>query len=94
MLFRSRWLLPSRIPAHETAFAMTVHKSQGSEFTQLCLLLPDQWQNVITRELIYTAITRAKKEFTLFSSQSCWQQGVRSQVERASGLRDALWNNG
>lgn len=88
-----RWLLPSRIPAHETAFAMTVHKSQGSEFTQLCLLLPDQWQTVITRELIYTAITRAKKEFTLFSSQACWQQGVRSQVERASGLRNALWDN-
>lgn len=88
-----RWLLPSRIPAHETAFAITVHKSQGSEFTQLCLLLPDQWQNVITRELIYTAITRAKKRFTLFASQACWQQGVKSQVERASGLRDALWGD-
>lgn len=86
-----RWLMPSRIPAHETAFAITVHKSQGSEFTQLCLLLPNKWQNVITRELIYTAITRAKKEFTLYASQVCWQQGIRSRVERASGLRESLW---
>lgn len=88
-----RWLLPSRIPAHETAFAITVHKSQGSEFTQLCLLLPNKWQNVITRELIYTAITRAKKEFVLYASQACWQQGISSRVERASGLRESLWGD-
>jgi len=88
-----RWLLPSRIPAHETAFAITVHKSQGSEFTQLCLLLPNKWKNVITRELIYTAITRAKKEFVLYSSQACWQQGISSRVERASGLRESLWGD-
>lgn len=88
-----RWLLPSRIPAHETAFAITVHKSQGSEFTRVCLLLPNQWQNVITGELIYTAITRAKQEFTLFSSDACWQQGIRSKVQRASGLREALWGD-
>ncbi len=86
-----RYLLPSRLPAHETAFAMTVHKSQGSEFDHLCLLLPEQWQSVITRELIYTAITRAKKTFTLFSGHSCWQQGLATRVQRASGLRDALW---
>ena len=87
-----RWLLPGRLPAHETAFAMTVHKSQGSEFGKLCLLLPDFWQSVITRELIYTAITRGKKEFHLFSGEACWQQGVMARVKRASGLRDALWN--
>ncbi|WP_430462238.1 exodeoxyribonuclease V subunit alpha [Thalassolituus sp. LLYu03] len=86
-----RWLLPSRLPEHETAFAMTVHKSQGSEFTELCLLLPDQWQSVITRELIYTAITRARERFCLFTSDACWQQGLITRVQRASGLRDALW---
>ncbi|MCD8522802.1 MAG: exodeoxyribonuclease V subunit alpha [Saccharospirillaceae bacterium] len=86
-----RYLLPSRLPAHETAFAMTVHKSQGSEFDHLCLLLPEQWQSVITRELIYTAITRAKQRFSLFSSEACWQQGLNTRVQRASGLREALW---
>ena len=87
----TRYLLPSRLPAHETAFAMTVHKSQGSEFDHLCLLLPEQWQSVITRELIYTAITRAKQRFSLFSSEACWQQGLNTRVQRASGLREALW---
>lgn len=86
-----RWLLPTRLPSHETAFAMTVHKSQGSEFINVCLLLPEQWQAVITRELIYTAITRARQRFYLFSSESCWMQGLSSRVQRASGLRDALW---
>ncbi len=86
-----RYLLPSRLPAHETAFAMTVHKSQGSEFDHLCLLLPEQWQSVITRELIYTAITRAKKTFSLFGGTACWQQGLNTRVLRASGLREALW---
>jgi len=88
-----RWLLPSRLPAHETAFAMTVHKSQGSEFDNLCLLLPAFWQTVITRELIYTAITRSKKQFHVFSSEACWQQGVQTRVQRASGLREALWKS-
>ena len=86
-----RWLLPSRLPAHETAFAMTVHKSQGSEFTRVCLLLPDEWQSVITRELIYTAITRAREQFDVFSSNRCWNNGLQARVQRASGLRQALW---
>ena len=86
-----RWLLPSRLPAHETAFAMTVHKSQGSEFTRVCLLLPEQWQSVITRELIYTAITRAREQFDVFTSTDSWERGVRARVQRASGLRETLW---
>ena len=87
-----RWLLPSRLPAHETAFAMTVHKSQGSEFTRVCLLLPEQWQSVITRELIYTAITRAREQFDVFTSTDSWERGVRARVQRASGLRETLWS--
>lgn len=88
-----RLLMPSRLPSHETAFAMTVHKSQGSEFTRVCLLLPNRYQPLITRELIYTAITRAKESFIMFAEPSCWQQGLNARVERASGLRDILWNN-
>jgi len=88
-----RYLLPSRLPPHETAFAMTVHKSQGSEFEHVYLILPLEWQTVISRELIYTAITRAKVSFQCLTSLPCWQSGVATRVERASGLRQALWSN-
>jgi exodeoxyribonuclease V alpha subunit len=54
-----RWVLPSRLQAVETVFAMTVHKSQGSEFAHAALVLPDRMQPVLTRELVYTGITRA-----------------------------------
>lgn len=60
---------PSRIPAHETAFAMTVHKSQGSEFSRVLFLLPDSDSRVFNRALVYTAITRAKEMVEL------WGQG-------------------
>ncbi|MDQ4425229.1 exodeoxyribonuclease V subunit alpha [Thalassolituus sp.] len=88
-----RFLSPGRLPNHETAFAMTVHKSQGSEFSAVMLLLPEKWQQVITRELVYTAITRAKKQFWCRVGNACWQQALNSRTERASGLRDALWSN-
>lgn len=54
---------PNRLPLHETAYAMTVHKSQGSEFAHTALVLPKVYSPVVTRELVYTAITRAKKNF-------------------------------
>ena len=60
-----RWVSPMRLPDVETAFAMTVHKSQGSEFKHVALILPDVRSPVLTRELIYTGITRAKEHFTL-----------------------------
>lgn len=65
-----RWLSPMRLPDVETAFAMTVHKSQGSEFAHVALMLPPVRSPVITRELIYTGITRAKQRFTLLESRS------------------------
>ena len=86
-----RQLLPTRLPSHETAFAMTVHKSQGSEFADVALVLPDNHSPVISRELIYTAITRAKKSFSLYSNDEVLAAGVNSQIERASGLRDLLF---
>ena len=60
-----RWVLPSRLRAVETVFAMTVHKSQGSEFNHTLLLLPDHSNPVLTKELLYTGITRAKDAFSL-----------------------------
>ncbi|MDF1762114.1 MAG: exodeoxyribonuclease V subunit alpha [Oleibacter sp.] len=86
-----RLLSPGRLPSHETAFAMTVHKSQGSEYQSVILLLPKQWQPVMTRELIYTAITRARNEFHCVGDAMTFQRSLESQVVRASGLRDALW---
>ncbi|MBQ0791581.1 MAG: ATP-binding domain-containing protein, partial [Oleispira antarctica] len=87
-----RQLLPTRLPDHETAFAMTVHKSQGSEFSDVALVLPENHSPVISRELIYTAITRGKKSFSLYSNDEVLAAGVNSQIERASGLRDLLFN--
>ncbi|MBL4799040.1 MAG: exodeoxyribonuclease V subunit alpha [Oleispira sp.] len=87
-----RQLLPTRLPEHETAFAMTVHKSQGSEFEDVALVLPDVTNAVISRELIYTAITRGKKSFSLYSNQQVLEQGINSRIERASGLRDLLFS--
>lgn len=86
-----RWILPSRLQAVETVFAMTVHKSQGSEFTHAALLLPDSLNPILTRELVYTGITRARKWFTLASAGRGWQvleAATERRVQRASGLLD------
>ena len=72
---------------------MTVHKSQGSEFDDVALVLPEVITPVISRELIYTAITRGKKSFSLYSNQEVLEQGIKSRIERASGLRDLLFKN-
>jgi len=84
-----RWALPSRLQAVETAFAITVHKSQGSEFVHTALLLPERASPVLTRELVYTGITRARQWFTLATSDPSGRvldEAVERQVERASGL--------
>lgn len=85
-----RLVLPSRLPEHETAFAFTVHKSQGSEFEVAHCILGNYWQPVMTRELIYTAVTRAKRAFWLTSSAMAWQPAVSTKVNRASGLSQLL----
>ena len=82
-----RWVLPSRLQGVETVFAMTVHKSQGSEFTHTALVLPDNPSPVLTKELLYTGITRSSEAFTLiYTEDNILQATLSSQVERASGL--------
>jgi len=82
-----RWVLPSRLDAVETVWAMTVHKSQGSEFKHVMLVLPDTPSAVFTRELLYTGITRAKKRLTLvLASQSVLLQATAARVMRSGGL--------
>lgn len=86
---RVRWVLPSRLQHVETVFAMTVHKSQGSEFTHTALVLPETSNPVLTRELFYTAITRAKQRFTLlYSHEGVLREALGQRVQRVSGLRD------
>ncbi|NRA22638.1 MAG: exodeoxyribonuclease V subunit alpha [Oceanospirillaceae bacterium] len=85
-----RALLPSRLPAHETVFAMTVHKSQGSEFNHVMLVLA-QSAKVINRELIYTAITRAKEQFSFLGVVKVLKQAVALTTKRSSGLADRIW---
>ena len=82
--------LPSRLPAHDTAWAMTVHKSQGSEFDHTLLLLPPDNNPLLTRELLYTGITRARKKLDLFATADILSQMVRHQTERQSGLAKML----
>ncbi len=81
---------PSRLPEHDTAWAMTVHKSQGSEFDHAALILPGQFVPVVTRELVYTAITRAKKRLSLYADERVLTQAIATRTERRSGL-DALF---
>ncbi len=87
-----RWVSPSRLQQVETVFAMTVHKSQGSEFSHTCLLLPDRLSPVLTRELVYTGITRARNWFSLITGDArVLRQAVSQQVVRASGLAHQLF---
>lgn len=86
-----RKLHPLRLPEHETVFAMTVHKSQGSEFDNVLLILPDKDYPVLSRELIYTGITRARKGIEIWGIESVFRAAVSRRIERSSGLRDAIW---
>jgi exodeoxyribonuclease V alpha subunit len=81
---------PSRLPQHETAFAITIHKSQGSEFDEVLLVLPDKENKVLCRELLYTGVTRAGKEVTLAGSKNIFGYGLGRPVRRFSGLREQL----
>jgi exodeoxyribonuclease V alpha subunit len=82
---------PVRLPEHETVYALTVHKSQGSEFDRLLLILPDRDSPVLTRELIYTGITRAREEVEVWGRENVFREAVARRTTRMSGLRDALW---
>ncbi|PMR72899.1 exodeoxyribonuclease V subunit alpha [Billgrantia endophytica] len=82
-----KWVLPSRLQAVETVFAMTVHKSQGSEFTHTALLLPDAPNPILTRELVYTGITRARDWLTVVETgRGMLDEAVTREVVRVSGL--------
>ena len=86
-----RSVMASRLAAVETAWAMTVHKSQGSEFEHVALVLPPQMTPVLTRELVYTGITRARRVFTLVAPDaSVWARALQRRTRRVSGLPGLL----
>ncbi|HEU4814073.1 MAG TPA: exodeoxyribonuclease V subunit alpha [Xanthomonadaceae bacterium] len=81
---------PASLPAHESAFAMTVHKAQGSEFDTVWLLLPRHPNRVLSRELLYTALTRARRELHLCATEAILRETLGRQVQRVSGLARRL----
>jgi exodeoxyribonuclease V alpha subunit len=81
-----RQLHPARLPPHETVYAMTVHKSQGSEFQEVVLVLPEKPSPILTRELLYTAITRARQKVTIIGSLEVFSQTIDECIERSSGF--------
>jgi exodeoxyribonuclease V alpha subunit len=89
-----RRLSALRLPPHETAFALTVHKTQGSEFDDVLLILPDQMSEVLSRELLYTAVTRARKHVEIWGNEDVFVKAVARRIERSSGLSDRLRKEG
>jgi exodeoxyribonuclease V alpha subunit len=86
-----RKLPPSRLDRVESWWAMTIHKSQGSEFRHAVLSLPNTNSPILTRELLYTGVTRAKENLTVVASASALALAIGRPIARASGLRDRLW---
>lgn len=87
---KTRRFLPSRLPQHETAWAITVHKSQGSEFTNVLLILGNHDVPLMTRELLYTGITRARQNMEIWADEALLGNAVSRKIVRQSGLVDAL----
>ncbi len=82
---------PSRLAAVETVYAMTVHKAQGSQFDSVAVVLPDRGSPILTRELLYTAVSRARERVMVVGSEASVRSAVDRPIARASGLRQRLW---
>jgi exodeoxyribonuclease V alpha subunit len=85
---------PGRLPAHEPAFALTVHKSQGSEFREALVILPESDAPVLTRELLYTGVTRVRENVEVWANEQILRAAIERKIERNSGLRERLWGKG
>lgn len=82
--------LPSRLPSCETVFAMTIHKSQGSEFNEVLIVLPDRMNPILTKELVYTGITRAREYVKIVTSKEIFEKTLQQKVFRMGGLAQRL----
>jgi exodeoxyribonuclease V alpha subunit len=82
---------PTRLAAVDTVYAMTVHKSQGSQYEAVAFLVPGPDSRVLTRELLYTAVTRARERLIVVGPELSIRAAIERPITRASGLRQALW---
>ncbi|MEX3606089.1 MAG: AAA family ATPase [Burkholderia sp.] len=82
----ARAVSPAALPPHDTAFALTTHKSQGSEFDEVALVLPAAFGRVLSRELVYTAITRARSRVQVIGPRTVLAQAIATRTQRDSGL--------
>ena len=85
-----RRLPVSRLEDVATMHALTIHKSQGSEYRHAVVVLPERASRIVTRELLYTGITRAKPNLTLIATQDALEIAIGNKVQRATGLTDLL----
>ena len=86
-----KWVPATRLPKSiETAFVLTIHKSQGSEFSHTAVVLDAAAKNLLSKELLYTAITRAKKVVTLLADPDALLQSLTIRTSRRSGLLDKV----
>lgn len=85
------YLAPARMPSHQTVWAMTTHKSQGSQFAHVCFVLPSRSSQLLTRELIYTAITRARSRVSVVGDDAVLSAGLLAEVTRVAGLGARIW---
>lgn len=81
---------PAALPGHEDAFALTVHKAQGSEFDRILLALPEHGARVLSRELLYTGLTRCRREIVLWASEAALRAAIGRRAQRWSGLAERL----
>jgi exodeoxyribonuclease V alpha subunit len=91
--FENGSFAPTRLGAVETVYAMTIHKSQGSQFDTAAVLLPDPGSRILTRELLYTAVTRARERLLVVGTEEMVRAAVDRPVARATGLRERLWRD-
>ncbi len=84
---------PSHLGEHTTVHAMTIHKSQGSQFDEVVVVLPGESSRLLTRELLYTAVTRARRRVRVVGSEDVVRAAVERSVQRASGLGGRLWGD-
>jgi exodeoxyribonuclease V alpha subunit len=85
-----RWITPARLPVVETVFSMTIHKTQGSEFNSVAIVLPEKETPLLSRELLYTGITRAKKHIQFYGNEKVFKRSVVKKVLRHSALKERL----